>query len=110
MPLLGDAGHRELVECLEGIASVIRRPAAIIVVSAHWEAPAASFTSGARPGLIYDYSGFPPESYEIEYPCPGNPPLAAAIESELARGKLAVTSDGDRGFDHGLFVPLKIMA
>jgi 4,5-DOPA dioxygenase extradiol len=109
LPLLGDDTHAEMVSCLEEIARTISRPSAIIVVSAHWEAGSATVTSGANPDLIYDYSGFPPESYEIRYPCSGNPPLASAITSQLGKAGIIALSDSDRGFDHGLFVPLKIM-
>lgn len=109
LPLLGDDAHAEMVACLKEIAATIARPSAIIVVSAHWEAGNATVTSGANPGLIYDYSGFPPESYEIKYPCPGNPPLAGSITEQLEKAGIDTSSDNTRGFDHGLFVPLKIM-
>lgn len=109
LPLLGDNAHAEMVACLKEIAKTITRPSAIIVVSAHWEAGNATVTSGANPSLIYDYSGFPPESYEIEYPCPGNPPLANSIMKQLEKVGINASSDNARGFDHGLFVPLNIM-
>lgn len=109
LPLLGDDGHAEMVSCLKEIAETISRPSAIIVVSAHWEAENATVTSGANPSLIYDYSGFPPESYEIKYPCPGSPPLASSITKQLKKAGINASSDSARGFDHGLFVPLKIM-
>jgi len=109
LPLLGDSSHAEMVSCLKEIAETTERPAAIIVVSAHWEAGNATVTSGENPGLIYDYSGFPPESYEIEYPCPGNPPLASSIVRQLEKAGIKASADNARGFDHGLFVPLKIM-
>lgn len=109
LPLLGDDAHSEMVSCLKEISHEIAKPSAIIVVSAHWEARIATVTSGESPGLIYDYSGFPQESYEIEYPCPGNPPLARSIVKRLEQAGIAASSDDCRGFDHGLFVPLKIM-
>lgn len=109
LPLLGDVAHAEMVSCLKEIAKTIERPSAIIVVSAHWEAVNVSVTSGESPKIIYDYSGFPPESYEIEYPCPGNSPLAISIEKELRKKGMIVDADSVRGFDHGLFVPLKVM-
>lgn len=109
LPLLGDDAHAEMVSCLQEIAGTISRPSAIIVVSAHWEAGTATVTSGAKPDLIYDYSGFPPESYEIKYPCPGSPPLGNSITKQLGKAGIDVISDSSRGFDHGLFVPLKIM-
>lgn len=109
MPLLGDPGHRELVEKLTEIAGQLRRPSAILVISAHWEAAAPTITSGANPALIYDYYGFPPESYEIEYPCPGEPALARRVHQALEQAGIPARLDDRRGFDHGLFVPLKLM-
>lgn len=109
LPLLGDDAHVEMVSCLKEIAERISRPSAMIVVSAHWEAGNATVTSGANPGLIYDYNGFPPESYEIKYPCPGSPLLASSIIQQLEKAGVNVSADNARGFDHGLFVPLKIM-
>lgn len=109
MPLLGDPGHKELVSCLENIASSIPAPDAIVVVSAHWEEQIPKITSGQNPPLIYDYYGFPEESYRIEYPCRGEPALAGEIHSLLAESDIDARLDESRGFDHGLFVPLKIM-
>lgn len=70
MPLLGDPGHREMVERLTEIANRLRKPSAILVISAHWEESVPTITAGANPQLIYDYYGFSPEAYTIEYPCP----------------------------------------
>lgn len=109
LPLLGDDSHREMVSRLQGIAATTARPSAIIVASAHWEENRATITSGRSPGLIYDYNGFPPESYTITYPCPGEPQLANTLATLLQRKGIAATLDASRGFDHGVFVPLKIM-
>jgi len=109
MPLLGDAGHSEMVACLEDIASSIPRPSAIIVVSAHWEESLPTITAGATPSLIYDYYGFPEASYQIQYPCSGEPDLAREIQGLLVNAGIQARLDDTRGFDHGLFVPLKIM-
>ena len=109
LPLLGDEGHEEMVECLNNIASAIKKPTAIIVISAHWETNIPTITSGSAPSLIYDYYGFPEESYQIKYPCPGEPLLADQIYSLLENAGIRATLDEQRGFDHGLFVPLKIM-
>jgi aromatic ring-opening dioxygenase catalytic subunit (LigB family) len=109
LPLLGDAAHDEMVDCLRQIAATIGTPTAIVVCSAHWEAGRTTITSGATPSLIYDYYGFPKESYEIEYPCPGAPRLAHDIDRALARAGIESQLDAKRGFDHGVFVPLKIM-
>lgn len=110
LPLLGDAGHREMVVGLREIASVhLARPRAILLISAHWEARVPTLTSAARPPLIYDYFGFPAESYEITYPCPGAPGLARSLQAALAAAGMDAELDEERGFDHGLFIPLKIM-
>ncbi len=85
MPLLGDAGHTEMVDCLKSITSLLRKPSAIVVVSAHWEEKLPTITAGESPSLIYDYYGFPEESYSITYPCKGEALLANKIHEKLAR-------------------------
>lgn len=109
LPILGDPGHAALVECLQHLASIMPRPSAILVVSAHWEEQVASITSGASPSLIYDYYGFPEPAYQIEYPCQGEPRLAERIAEVLAARGFESHCRDDRGFDHGLFIPLKIL-
>lgn len=109
MPLLGDAGHQEMVSCLERIASTIPKPDALLVVSAHWEEQVPTITAGKTPPLIYDYYGFPEASYHIQYPCVGDPSMAGEVHALLSSAGIEARLDGTRGFDHGLFVPLKIM-
>ena len=109
LPLMGDEGHREMVEHLRAIGEQVQRPSSIIMVSAHWEEEIVSITSGARPELIYDYSGFPPETYEYQYPAPGNPELATEIAMSLQKLGVDCKLDPIRGFDHGMFVPLMLM-
>jgi aromatic ring-opening dioxygenase catalytic subunit (LigB family) len=109
MPLLGDAGHVEMVQCLQDFALQIPKPLAILVVSAHWEAKHATVTSATAPELIYDYSGFSTEAYAIKYPAPGAPDLADEIVQALTAAGIEAAKDAQRGWDHGVFVPLKIM-
>jgi aromatic ring-opening dioxygenase catalytic subunit (LigB family) len=109
LPLLGDARHQEMVACLRTIAGLVPKPAAIVVVSAHWEEDILAITAGPSPPLIYDYYGFPEESYAITYPCAGEPALAQRLQGLLADAGIGSALDARRGFDHGLFVPLKIM-
>jgi 4,5-DOPA dioxygenase extradiol len=109
MPLLGDPGHREMVSRLQSIAATIPPPKAIVVVSAHWEAQIPTITAGSNPEIIYDYYGFPEESYQIRYPCPGEPGVARKIHQLLSDAGIESVLDEERGFDHGLFVPLTIM-
>lgn len=109
LPLLGDEGHREMVDNLKSISRTIEKPSAIVVISAHWEEQKPTITSGASPSLIYDYYGFPEESYDITYPAAGEPELASQVYFNLKEHGFDAQLDEQRGFDHGLFVPLKIM-
>lgn len=109
LPLLGEPSHNELVSFLKNISDSLQPPSAIIVISAHWETNKPTITSSASPSLIYDYSGFPDEAYQIKYPAPGNPLLAKRISSLLSIHGIDADLSEQRGFDHGLFVPLKIM-
>lgn len=95
---------------LKGVqASLPSRPEAIVLVSGHWLTPHFSVTGHARPELIYDYYGFPPHTYELKYPAPGEPALAQQVAHLLAEGGQAAGVDPQRGYDHGVFIPLKLM-
>ncbi|HET8816274.1 MAG TPA: class III extradiol ring-cleavage dioxygenase [Pseudidiomarina sp.] len=107
LPLLGDARHREMLEVLADMRRQLSKPEAILVISAHWEAKQPTITSAQSPHLLYDYTGFPPESYSIQYPSPGAPALATEIHNALAAFQPQL--DAKRGLDHGVFVPLKLM-
>lgn len=109
MPLLGDDGHQEMIDNLRLIAGKISKPSAIIIISAHWEKAMPAITHAANPTLLYDYYGFPPKAYEIQYPAPGHPDLALMVSTALGDKGIKSILDGNRGFDHGMFVPLKIM-
>ncbi len=100
----------ELRACLENIGpSLPAPPRAILVITAHWEESEIALTSGPAPGLIYDYSGFPAHTYQLTYPAPGDPALAARIGDLLGAAGIAHRLDPRHGFDHGVFVPLKVM-
>ena len=109
MPLFGQPGHARLVSFLEAIPADLGKPEAILVVSAHWEAAQPTITGGAKPSLVYDYFGFPKEAYQVEYPASGAPELANRIHRLLKNRGITAVLDNNRGFDHGLFVPLKLM-
>jgi len=90
-------------------ASLPAKPKAILVVSGHWEEPAFVFTGASEhPGLIFDYYGFPPETYQLTWPAPGAPWLAERASELIAAAGLPSAIDPERGFDHGVFVPLKV--
>jgi aromatic ring-opening dioxygenase catalytic subunit (LigB family) len=106
----GDAGEwARLADYLRGLAHVApARPRALLVISAHWEAAVPTVTTSARPPLLFDYSGFPPESYRITWPVPGDPALASRVRALLGAAGIASAEDAERGLDHGTFVPLKL--
>ena len=59
--------------------------------------------------MAYDYGGFPPHTYRIQYPAPGDPALAERARELIVGAGLDVATDDRRGFDHGVFVPLALM-
>lgn len=81
-------------------------PKAILMISAHWEAPTFTVQTNANPPMLYDYGGFPEHTYRITYPAPGSPALAARVVELLAGADIAVAEDASRGFDHGMYAPL----
>ena len=84
-------------------------PRAVLVVSGHWETDDFTVMHAARPPMVYDYYGFPPETYEIVYPAPGAPELAERTADLAAQAGLNLRLDDERGFDHGTFAPLYVM-
>ncbi|MEN9705537.1 MAG: hypothetical protein RLZZ393_1416 [Pseudomonadota bacterium] len=85
------------------------KPKAILIVSGHWETRGFTLTAHANPGLVYDYYGFPPHTYALRYDAPGAPALAERTRALLAESGLEATLDAGRGFDHGVFIPLKVV-
>ncbi|HEY6024775.1 MAG TPA: class III extradiol ring-cleavage dioxygenase [Pseudolabrys sp.] len=94
---------------LTQIGRTLERPKAILVVSAHWETEAPAVNAVERNETIHDFGGFPRALYELKYPAPGSPSLAAAIADKLHAAGFACTIDKQRGLDHGAWVPLLLM-
>lgn len=95
---------------LRGLVDELRvMPKAIVVVSAHWEAPEFTINTQSSPGLLYDYSGFPEHTYRLSWPAPGSPELAARIGELLSNANISNTGDNARGLDHGVFIPMKLV-
>ncbi|MBK6516417.1 MAG: dioxygenase [Polyangiaceae bacterium] len=94
---------------LRGLSAVPKSaPRALLVVSAHWEEAVPTVSASPRPPMLYDYYGFPPASYEVQWPAPGDPALAARVRSLLGGAGIESAEDASRGFDHATFVPLKL--
>ncbi|HEY7886476.1 MAG TPA: class III extradiol ring-cleavage dioxygenase [Cellvibrionaceae bacterium] len=104
--LLGDV-YAPLESFLQGLPQQLpTKPKGILVITGHWETPELRVSSTEHPGMIYDYSNFPPHTYQIEYPAPGDPALARAIKEQLQAAGIIAKEDSECGFDHGTFVPL----
>jgi len=94
---------------VEGLAATLPAPPkALLVVSGHWEEAAFTASAAPKPELIFDYSGFPEHTYRLTWPAPGDPELAARVQNLLQDAGLPASSSAQRGFDHGVFVPLKV--
>jgi aromatic ring-opening dioxygenase catalytic subunit (LigB family) len=110
MPLMGR--QQDLVNHMKDVVDKFlpqEKPKSIVVLSAHWESDPIKISSAAKPKMYYDYQGFPPETYQYQYPAPGSPDLARKIQNLLKASGLECELDADRGFDHGVFVPLMLM-
>lgn len=86
------------------------RPKGVVVVSGHWESGGPVRVNAVpHPEMIYDFAGFPDELYQVPYPAPGSPDLAAATLRFLADARIDAFGELSRGWDHGLWVPLRIL-
>lgn len=90
-------------------AQLPEKPRAIVVVTAHWEEAAFTVSSAPKHDLYYDYYGFPPHTYRLQYDAVGDVALAKQIQ-ELAKAQgIVCAADAKRGWDHGVFIPLKVI-
>lgn len=110
LPMMPAQETKALADYMRSIADLPgdRKPRALVVFSAHWEETVVTINTGARPSLYFDYQGFPPESYELTWPAPGDPEVAGEVEDLLRAGGFATSRNTSRGFDHGTFVPLML--
>jgi 4,5-DOPA dioxygenase extradiol len=90
---------------LSAYAKSIQKPAAIVVISAHWQTAGSCITGGTAPEQIYDFYGFPEELYQVKYTPPGSEDLAEKIE----QAEIGITIDKNRGIDHAAWAVLKHM-
>lgn len=90
------------------ISSLSVRPRAVLVVSAHWEASVPTVQTTARPALVFDYTGYGPEAYELAWPAVGAPELAAETVQLLRDAGFPSIENDTRGYDHGVFIPMML--
>jgi aromatic ring-opening dioxygenase catalytic subunit (LigB family) len=99
--------YRQLEKSLREMSREIGvAPKAILAVSGHWEENQFTVMTSPEPPMLYDYSGFPEHTYRIEYGASGSPEVAGRIQELLKSANIHSNTDGSRGFDHGVFVPL----
>jgi len=111
MPILGR--QPEVVNILQSIVStmITRKPTAIVIITPHWITKdiTVSLVNGVDTPLFYDYSGFPKEAYSLQYAAKGSPDIAKRIQNLLLMNNISCVMDNQRGWDHGVFIPLMVM-
>lgn len=91
---------------LRALGAALGKPRAILVVSPHWMTREVQVTAAERPETVHDFGGFARALFDIQYPAPGSPELAARVQQALQAHGIAASLDADRGLDHGAWVPL----
>jgi 4,5-DOPA dioxygenase extradiol len=94
---------------LSEVSGTLARPKAILVISAHWETSVPTISAVDRNDTIHDFRGFPQPLYELRYPAPGSPAVAARSADLLRASGIDCRIDQSRGLDHGAWVPLLLM-
>jgi aromatic ring-opening dioxygenase catalytic subunit (LigB family) len=102
--------HRTLEAALQDMPRQLgRKPEAVLMISGHWEEREFTVMGSERPGMLYDYGGFPEHTYRVRYPAPGAPALARQVRSLAEGAGIDLHIDLQRGFDHGTFVPMHVI-
>lgn len=92
---------------MKEIGTLLKKPKAVLVISAHWVSDALFVSTAEHPETIYDFYGFPLSLYTIRYPASGVPKTAEKVIQRL-QGFGAV-ADSKRGLDHGAWSVLKLL-
>lgn len=109
LPLLGDPGHKAMIDFMNVLPEQLILPDLILVISAHWEESVPTLLGSPNPPMFYDYYGFPSETYKVQYPAPGAPDKASQIARMLSDAGIPAQINPSRGYDHGHFIPLLLM-
>ena len=87
------------------VGQSIPRPKAIICISAHWETKGTFVTAMEKPKTIHDFGGFPQELFDVQYPAPGSPSVAAETKTTITSTEIGL--DQQWGLDHGCWSVVK---
>ncbi|AUN95192.1 DODA-type extradiol aromatic ring-opening family dioxygenase [Pseudazoarcus pumilus] len=99
-----------MAEWLRAVPRLVgQRPRAVLVISAHWEAPAFTVNAREHHELLFDYYGFPEHTYQLQWPARGDAALAERTKTLLTEAGLPVARDDSRGLDHGVFIPFMLI-
>jgi aromatic ring-opening dioxygenase catalytic subunit (LigB family) len=116
LPLLDHPSHTAIIKSFKTTIPRILRlgtpdaPRGIVVVTAHWEERNPTISGGAKPSLYYDYGGFPPAMYDLNYDAPGSPDIAREVHAVFEKAGFKPKLDMQRGWDHGVFVPFMLIS
>jgi len=103
------ATWKPLENYLASFASTLDEPPrALVVISGHWEETQPTVNVSPAPPLLFDYQGFPEDTYQLTWPAPGSPKIAARVRDLLDGAGFSSAANDRRGYDHGVFVPLKV--
>ncbi len=94
---------------LAELAMGLERPRAVLVISPHWETEVATVSTASQLPTIHDFGGFDPVLYDLQYPASGSRQGAQEVIAALSAAGLPVTTDPERGLDHGAWVPLRYL-
>lgn len=103
------AAWKPLEDYLRNFAAALSEPPlALLVISGHWEEAVPTVNVSPTPPLLFDYQGFPDYTYQITWPAPGSPRIAEQVRQLLKDAGLQCAANDRRGYDHGVFIPLKV--
>lgn len=89
------------------MAKSMRRPSAVLVISAHWFTQGTKITAMDFPPTIHDFGGFPQALFDVQYPAPGSPDLAKETAGLIMSAHVEL--DHDWGLDHGAWTVIRHM-
>ena len=99
----------EYTQFIRGLGDTLSRSKAVVLFSAHWEAPVQKVGDVLRYETIYDFGGFPDALYQIQYPASGDHALVEEITSLFEASNMSYERDTKRGLDHGAWVVLRLL-